>query len=147
MLCGTRPRRSIICASSASSGARLRGARSGAATVELSLLLPILLFLFFAGMDFSRVFCACVIVSNCARIRALYLSDQNLADTSPYATVEEAIAADSSDLGGSLQVTTLTGTDLQGYGWAEVTVVYPFQTVIAYPGIPSQVTISRTVRM
>jgi hypothetical protein len=46
-----------------------------------------------------------------------------------------------------LQITEIDGTDAQGYGWAEVTVSYPFQTVVNYPGIPSTVQITRTTRM
>jgi Flp pilus assembly protein TadG len=127
--------------------ARKTQARRGAATVELSLVLPMLVFMLLVGMDYSRVFYASVIVANCARNGAMWLSDPNLADKSNYSTVEEAVAADATDLIGSLQVSTQTGTDSFGYGWAQVTVVYPFQTVINYPGIPNQVNISRTVRM
>jgi len=126
---------------------REKRSRSGAATVELSLLLPMLVFLLLAGMDYSRVFYASVIVSNCARNGALYASDQNVADRSPYTTVDEAVKADAPDLAGALTVTTTSGTDAQGYGWVQVRVVYPFHTVITYPGIPSQVDISRSVRM
>ena len=75
------------------------------------------------------------------------MTDPNLADRSAYETVEDAVAADASDLSGTLQVTTNTGTDPSGYDWSEITAVYQFQTVINYPGIPTQVNISRTVRM
>jgi Flp pilus assembly protein TadG len=121
--------------------------RCAAATVELSLVLPMLVFLLLVGMDYSRVFYASVIVANCARNGAMWMTDPNLADRSAFDTIDEAVAADASDLTGTMQVTTNTGTDSSGYEWSEVTVVYPFQTVISYPGIPSQVNISRTVRM
>ena len=122
--------------------------RHGVATVELALLLPFLVFLLLAGMDYSRVFYASVIVSNCARNGALYASDSSMADRSAYDTVQDAVKADASDLDTSLlQITEIDGTDSQGYGWAQVTVSYPFQTVINYPGIPSSVQITRTTRM
>jgi Flp pilus assembly protein TadG len=127
-------------------GARLRR-RPGAATVELSLVLPLLVFLLLVGMDYSRVFYASVIVANCARNGAIWMTDPNLAIRSSFETVEDAVAADASDLPDTLQVTTNTGTDSSGYQWSEVTVVYQFQTVVNYPGIPNQVNISRTVRM
>jgi Flp pilus assembly protein TadG len=115
--------------------------------VELALITPLLLFLLLAGMDYSRVFYASVVVSNCARNGALFASDPNVAGRSPYETLEEAVLADASDLSETLQITTLEGTDAQGYGWVEVKVVCPFQTVVSYPGIPTQVDISRSVRI
>jgi Flp pilus assembly protein TadG len=121
--------------------------RRGAATVELSLVLPLLLFLFVAAMDYSRVFYASVIVANCARNGAMYASDQNLADRSLYATLQAAVEADAQDLAQPLTVTTKEGSDTSGYGWVEVTVSYPFRTVLTYPGIPSQVDITRMVHM
>ena len=121
--------------------------RRGAATVELSLLLPLLLFLFVAAMDYSRVFYASVIVANCARNGAMYASDPNLADRSLYVSLQEAVEADASDLTQPLTVSTQEGSDARGYDWVEVTVKYPFRTVLTYPGIPSQVEIVRTVHM
>jgi Flp pilus assembly protein TadG len=123
-------------------------ARRAVATVELALVLPFLVFMLVAGMDYSRVFYASVIVSNCARNGALWASDANLADHSAYDTVQDAAAADAVDLDiTQLQVTELDGTDAQSYGWAQVTVSYPFQTVINYPGIPSPIQITRATRM
>jgi Flp pilus assembly protein TadG len=124
-----------------------RRCRRGAATVELSLVLPLLAFLFVIGLDYSRVFYASVIVSNCARNGALYASDQNVADRSPYEDLQQAVLADASDLTEPLTVSSREGSDTSSYDWVEVTVTYPFKTVISYPGIPSQVNISRTVHM
>lgn len=129
--------------------ARRRGNhRAGAALVELALLLPVLIFMLLAAMDYSRVFYASVIVSNCARNGALFASDPNIANRTQFNTYLDAIQADAVNLDSSLlQVTYSEGTDAFGYGWAEVTVTYPFDTVINYPGIPSHVDISRKVRM
>lgn len=135
-------------ADAAANSRRRSHARRAVATVELALLLPFLIFMLLAGMDYSRVFYASVIVSNCARNGALWASDANLADHSAYDTVHDAAAADAVDLDiTQLQVTEVDGTDTQGYGWAQVTVSYPFQTVISYPGIPSPIQITRTTRM
>ena len=128
-------------------GLRPARLRKGAATVELAMLCPFLIFLFVAGLDYSRVFYASVVTANCARNGALYASDRNVADRSPYETLEAAVLADATDLSGTLQISRLEGVDARGYGWVEVTVVYPFETVVNYPGIPSRVDISRTVRM
>ena len=126
---------------------RLGHCCEGTATVELSVLLPFLAFLFVAGLDYSRVFYTSVIVSNCARNGALFASDFTMADQSPYETLEQAVYADATDLTGEFEITSQEGKDAQGYGWVEVTVVYPFETVVTYPGIPSEVNIKRTVRM
>src|SRR5438046_5718908 len=114
-------------ASACPGGPRCRPARRrrGAALVELSLLLPLLIFLLLAGMDYSRVFYAAVVVANCARNGALYASDPNVADRSPYDTLQDAVQAYATDLAGQLQVSTTQGLDSAGYGRLEVTVVYP----------------------
>src|SRR5436189_4886662 len=101
--------------------------RRGAAMVELALITPLLVFLLLAGMDYSRVFYAAVVVSNCARNGALYASDPNVADRSSYDTLQDAVLADATDLPAQLQVSSTEGIDAAGYGWVEVTVVYPFQ--------------------
>src|SRR4051812_17881695 len=88
---------------------RRREQRAGTALVELSLLLPMLLFLLLAGMDYSRVFKTAVIVSNCARNGALYASDPNISDRSQFDTLDAAVRADASELDSSL----LTYTTLE----------------------------------
>jgi Flp pilus assembly protein TadG len=124
------------------------GRRAGAALVELSLLLPVLIVLLLAAMDYSRVFYASIVVSNCARNGALYASDPNIANRTQYSTILDAVQADAVDLNSALlQVTEIEGTDATGYAWAEVTVTYPFDTVVNYPGIPSHLDITRTIRM
>lgn len=125
----------------------LRRQRRGAATVELSLVLPLLAFLFVIGLDYSRVFYASVIVANCARNGALYASDENVADRSLYEDLQQAVQADASDLTEPLTVSSVEGTDAAGYARVEVTVTYPFRTVLSYPGIPSTVNITRIVHM
>jgi hypothetical protein len=120
---------------------------TGAATVELAFVLPLLLFLFVAGMDYARVFHASVIVAHAARNGALFASDANVMDRSPYGSLEEALASDASELRGPLVITTHEGIDLRGYKWVEVTARHTFHTVLNYPGIPSEVEIVRAVRM
>jgi Flp pilus assembly protein TadG len=121
--------------------------RRAAATVELSIVLPLLVFLFVVGMDYARVFQTTVIVANCARNGALWASDPNLAQRSDYETLAQAVQADAADLSEPLTVTSREGEDTSGYGWVEVTVVYPFRTVLTWPGVPSQLQITRTVHM
>lgn len=125
----------------------MRSARRGAATVELALILPFLIYTFVAVVDFSRIFYHSLTVSNCARNGATYACDLNLADKLPYDTIEQAALADAVSLSQTATVTSTNGVDGSGNAYVEVTVVYPFKTVTNYPGIPSTVNISRTVRM
>lgn len=124
-----------------------RGPRLGAATVELAVLLPFLVFLLLVVWDFGRIFYYAQVVDGCARAGAMYACDPYGATMSPYATVEEAARADApSDLRDAMEVKTpVRGTDADGR-YVEVTVVYHFTTVAQYPGIPDM-DITRTVRV
>lgn len=112
--------------------------RRGAAAVELAILLPLLCFMFMATVDFARVFYFSIVVTNCARSGAVHASDVS---QSPYASVREAVLADSGNLapapGVSVQETS---------SYVEVTVTHAFQTIAKYPGIPSEVVLRRTIR-
>jgi Flp pilus assembly protein TadG len=121
-----------------------RAPRRGAATVELALLLPFLVFMFVVAIDYCRVFYLTQIVNNCARNGAVYLTDPVGASQSPYANVTAAAVADAPvNLQTQMTVTTTTSTDSTGT-YTAVTVTCPFTTLTGYPGLPSQVTISRT---
>lgn len=124
-----------------------RADRRGAATVELSLVLPFLIFLLVASVDFARVFYYSITVANCARNGAMFGSNDSLADALPYETIEEAALADAKGLGTQPAVSSRYGTDSQGYPYVEVTVTYPFRTVTGFPGIPRSMDVTRTVRM
>jgi hypothetical protein len=88
-----------------------------------------------------------VTVANCARNGALYACDSAFASNSAYTSIQQAALADSGNLSPAPTVSSTTGTDTSGNNYVEVTVSYPFQGIINYPGIPSSFTISRTVRM
>jgi Flp pilus assembly protein TadG len=121
--------------------------RRGTALTEFAFLLPVLLFLFVVGVDYARVFKASIVVTQCARNGALYASDPNVANSLPFESVEEAALVEAGELESSPTVTTTTGADTSGYTWTEVTVRYPFKTLLTLPGVPNQVDIVRTVRM
>lgn len=121
------------------------GARRGAAVVELALLAPLLCVLFVAAVDFSRVFYFSVTVNNCARNGALYgCGDPAKAiDTTGIAT---AAKLDATNLNSTkLQVSSKTDSSTSPT-YVDVTVTYPFTTFTSYPGIPSPITLTRTVR-
>jgi hypothetical protein len=65
----------------------------------------------------------------------------------PYTSVQQAALADANGLASTPTVTSVNGTDGNGNSYVDVTVSYPFQTTVNYPGIANSVTIARTVRM
>lgn len=117
--------------------------RRGAAAVEFALVLPLLLVPLMAVNDFARVYRCTQVVADSARMGAMYLSNPDMADKSPYATVEEAILASASDLSPPPTFTSRDGIDGGGNRYYEVTVNYTFHPVMA---TPKSVTITRTVR-
>jgi Flp pilus assembly protein TadG len=132
---------------------RRRG-RGGAAAAELAILLPVLVFTCLATVDFARVFNACVALENCARAGALYACDPNSATQSQYANVTAAALAEAGSLSPAPNVTvgysataggTYSANGTKNY--VQVTVTWTFDTLISYPGIPSSVSLTRSVSM
>ena len=119
--------------------------RGGVAAVELAIILPLLAFLFVIAVDYCRVFYCSLTVANCARNGALHLSDPFSAAKSPYSNVTDAALADAANLTPAPTVTSTSGSDADG-PYVEVTVIYAFQTLTNFPGVPNH-DISRTVRM
>ena len=119
---------------------------AGAAAVELAVLLPFLTFMLVAGMDFARVFYYSLTIMNCAREGGIYasLDASHAADS---AGIQNAALADASGITPSPAVTSVTSTDGAGNPIVTVTVTYSFQTITSYPGIPSPVSLVRTVQM
>lgn len=121
--------------------------RRGAAVIELAFLLPLLLFLFVIAVDFSSVFYFSLTLQNCARAGAVYASDPYVADESPFTSTEDAALADATNLSPSPTITQQYGTDNSGRSYVEVTAAYPYQTITSFPGVPSELNLSRTVRV
>jgi len=138
--------------------------RRAVAAVEMAVLLPLLVFLCVIAVDFARVFYFSQTIANCARNGALYQSDPYVRLESPYKTLEEAVLADATNLATqativspglsgqavadkTLAVSKAAGVDAQGLAYVEVTVAYTFRTITRFPGVPSTMTLTRTVRM
>jgi Flp pilus assembly protein TadG len=120
-----------------------RERRRGAATVEFAILLPFLILLFIAAVDFARLYFAYIEVSNAARNGCLWLSDPYATGTptqSCFPTVTAAALADCPDLQPPPTVTTAQGTTLNGANQvttSSVTVTYNFQPIITnFPFFP-----------
>ena len=122
------------------------GQRRAAAVVELAIVLPFLLFLFFVTVDYSRVFYFSQIISNCARNGALYGSNLVTAQ-SPYTSIKEAALADATNLRPQPKVTSTRGTDADGNPYVRVTVAWDFHTIADFPGVPATVTLRRSSQM
>jgi Flp pilus assembly protein TadG len=121
--------------------------RKAAAAVELAVLLPVLVFLFVISVDFARIFYYSQVVENCARQGALYASDPKAPAANLYSSLQSAALADAPNLSPQPTVSQTSGTDASGNAWVAVTVSWQFQTITSYPGIPTSVTLSRTVQM
>ena len=113
----------------------------------MALLLPLLAFLFAIALDFGRVFHYSQIITNCARNGALYACDPNATVVSPYASVNDAALAEAGTLSPAPTVNSTTGTDAAGNPYVQVTVEWQFETITSFPGVPSTVTLTRTVQM
>lgn len=126
--------------------AQRRVARKGAATVELAVLLPLLVFLFVIGVDFARIFYHLVAVTNAARSGAIYGS-QDPVYAANESGIRAAALADAKDLTAAPTVASVQGVDELGHPCVRVTVTWTFTTISRFPGVPSEVVLSRTVQM
>lgn len=121
--------------------------RRGAATVELALVLPLLVALFGALVDYSRCYRFSLTIAACARNGALYASDPGIEGKSPYDDVIAATKAGTESYPEALDVTTENFSDSQGNDCVRVTVTYPFETVLTYPGFPKRIELERSACM
>jgi Flp pilus assembly protein TadG len=113
---------------------------------ELAIVLPMLCFLFVVAIDYGRIFYFSLTVTNCARNGALYGS-QDATHAVDTTGIQTACQKDAANLHvASLNVTSTTDSSTSPT-YVQVTVTYPFTTVTNYPGIPSQTTLTRTIRM
>jgi Flp pilus assembly protein TadG len=116
------------------------------AAVELAILLPVLALLLVGITDFGRIFYHYQIVTDCASNGALYAS-ASTANSTNTAAIQSAALAGATNLSPQPTVTPTVVTDANGQKCVDVNVQYTFSTVTGYPGLPSPVTLSRTVRM
>jgi Flp pilus assembly protein TadG len=109
-------------------------------------LFPFLCFAFVIALDFARVVYYSVAVTNCARSGALYGSaDQT--HSLDKTGIKSAAQAEAPNLTtNSIKVDSSTDSSTSPK-YVTVTVTYPFDTIVTYPGVPSQMTLSRTVKM
>jgi Flp pilus assembly protein TadG len=148
--------------------------RRGTATVELAVLLPFLAFFFVVAIDWCRIFYLTTTIQNASRNAAYYCSEYpGVTNTMIYGYTDARDAAED-DLEANMDSTQMqmyygpypsgtlitsgvlgtgipSSTDSYGTKVKIITVTYPFSMVsnfpFSVPGIPTSVTMSRTVTM
>jgi Flp pilus assembly protein TadG len=122
--------------------------------VEFGLILPLLVTIVLGCVDFGRFAYRYMAVTNAARAGAGYgcVNPYTTATLSNWrASVKQAAIDEMSQISGydssKLTVTAdpVTTGEPGGLWRVQVTVSYPFQTLVTWPGIPSNMTLSRTV--
>ena len=122
---------------------------SGQSLAELALITPVFLILILGVIDYGRVYFAYVSVTNSARTGADYAAGgaDQAADIDAIraaALTETSELLDTSPTNPNVAVST--GTDVNGFDYADVTTTYTFNTFISWPGLPSSIDLERTVR-
>ena len=125
---------------------RPRKSRSGAATVELAVLLPFLLYLTVVAVDWARLLYYTISIENCARAGAFYASDSIAQGESPYTSVAAAARAEAPGLDPVPDVTSVMTSNSGGI-WYTVTVSATYKTISNFPGVPQDQQLSRIVTM
>jgi Flp pilus assembly protein TadG len=127
--------------------ARATQTRSAAATVEFAVLLPFIALCFVVAVDYARIFYYSQIIENCARQGALYACDPKAPANYLYTSTSQAALADASNLSPQPTVSSTSGTDASNNKYVAVTVTWTFNTISQFPGVPTSVTLTRTVQM
>ncbi len=131
-----------------------RHASAWAAAVELAIVLPLLMLLVLAAVDVGRVVFAYLSVSNAARSGAAYGAMHGF---TPYtysswaAQIDLVIQQEMQGVPGFVQAnlnsTISTTTDADGLFQLQVGVIYPFATIVNWPGLPTNIVLQRQVEM
>jgi len=134
--------------------------RTGTGFIETAIMFPVLLLLCCGTMDFARVVYAGIEIAGAARAGVQYgaLTPGNSGDT---AGMTQAAIADAADLGNTVTASASNFCSCDGTtvacsstcagetpdGYVSVTANYTFNTLLAYPGVPKSVALSRTAKM
>ena len=113
----------------------------------MAILAPLMVFLFVITVDFARVYYFSLTLTNCARSGAFYASDPWTANESPFASTEEAALSEARNISPAPTISERHGADGSGHAWVEVSAEHRFSTITGFPGVPSDVRLTRSVRM
>src|SRR5712692_3560934 len=136
--------------------------RAGHAMVELAILVPTVMLFLMGAADFGRIFYASLEVANASAAGVMY-GAQTLGTAKDIAGMEQAAKNEAQDLKASSLTVTASeycqcpdkssvscgGSCSSGKArlYVSVTATYPFKTLVDYPGVPSQTTITKTTVM
>lgn len=134
------------------------GRRDGAASLEFALLLPLLLTLILGAIDFGRFAHSLIAVTNASRAGAGFASNHPTTNASLAnwkAKVREIVLAELSqtlpgtglvenDVTTTIPAPTISGTGASLRKSVSVTVSAPFRSVLSWPLLPQNVTLTRT---
>jgi len=128
--------------------------RRGAAAVELAIILSLLLTLTFGCVDLGRIIAAYLAVTNAARAGAEYGATHRFTayTSSSWQSQISQIALQElqnvpSYAAANATVTVTTSTDSGGQTCVAVSVSYPFQSIVAWTGLPLTVPMAHQVEM
>jgi len=119
--------------------------RAAIAVVELALVLPLLLIILVAAVDFARFFYNAQVIADCARTAALFSANPDLADKVPHATAEDLALKCAEDLDPKPSITIVRGKDSLAQEYFEATVTQNVTLVFPF-AFQSKYVISRTAR-
>lgn len=133
---------------------RAAGNRCGASAVELAFVLPILLTIVFACLDYGRAICGQIALTNVARVGAEYgathrfVADNRAAWENQIrsAALDEAASLPSYEAD-NLELAISTTNDSGGTIYVVVTADYDFQTIVPWPGMPHTLALHHQVGM
>ncbi len=128
--------------------------RTGAAALELALVLPLLLLLTLGAVDYGRFSYSWIAVANASRAAAGFASVQPVSPTSQgawQAGIRQSAQAELEGLPGfdpsQMTVTAELLQDDGGRQRAFVTVGYPFRTLFPWGGIPATLMLQQSTAM
>jgi Flp pilus assembly protein TadG len=126
--------------------------RNGVAATEFAVTIPLLLLLTLACADFGRIAYYDHVVSNAARTGAELGAMRRFTEyTRPdwEASVRQGVLREMHNLPefheSELTYELATTTDSDGIARVSVELTYPFQTVVAWPGLPAEVPLHEEV--
>ena len=137
-------------------GTRRRGHdRRGAAAVEFALVLPVLITIVLGCVDFGRFASTYIAVTNAARVGASFGSLNPVTSVTQAdweQRIHELVVAEMGDeydpeRSTDLQISPVITVEADGQKRVRVTVSYVFNTVVSWPLLPGNMTLSRAVEM
>ena len=127
--------------------------RHGLATVELALVLPLLMLIILGCVDFGRFAYTYIAVTNASRTGASFgaLNPFTTATQTTWTNeVRQKVVDDMSafpDFDPINNIQFSRSIDAGGLWRVRVQVTYPYKCIVSWPGIPSQVNLTRAVAM